>query len=459
MGGIDAKNPEPGMQIEGRLGTYKLVEDIGRGGNGRVFSVEVVSSEKVSSEKKQFEKQLPENQLPEGESFVIKILKTRFRSKTERKKREKRFEKEIRTVCKIQNEIDRIIPIYDASCFLEKKGKFTWYLMPRAVTYDFAEIRTTEEKLKDMLEIGECIAQLHKRNIVHRDIKPQNLLVYNNKICLADFGLVRNMGENEEHLTEIYEDMGPAAIRPPEMRNIVNPDGIDYQKSDVYLFAKTVWIVLTGVKEGFYEEYKRSEKRIYLDKTKLRVETAEPLHEMLESATRHDWWDRIDINQCVRHIDDQLRIITKRANNGDVGKWKYAETIKEIGETILPDKKIYQGAKSVLNVLGRMAGAVNLVFKEAGKEYDPLFLKSAKLSQDNLLELDIKSIYYGNRRKIIVEIEGISIDKDLDGVMKTKIISIQPDNKPIFTNLNKALQSLDKQICISGIYEIRLVQT
>lgn len=459
MGSFNAKDPKPGMQIKGKLGIYQLIEDIGGGGNGTVFSVKVLPSEKGSSKKQLPEKQLPEKQLPEGESFVIKILKTRFRTKEERIKRVKRFEREIRTVCDIQDEIGRIIPIYDASTFLDEKGKFTWYVMPRASAYNCQKICSTEEKLKDMREIGECIAQLHKRDIVHRDIKPQNLLSYNGRICLADFGLVRHMEENEEHLTDIHEFMGPAAIRPPEMRNIVNPDAVDYQKSDVYLFAKTVWIVLTGLKEGFYEEYKRSNKRIYLDKKKLRVETAEPLHEMMESATRHDWWERIDIEACLRHIDDQLGIITKRVSDDDIGKWKYLETIKEIGETILPDKKVYQDVQSVLGVLERMAGAVNLIFMEAEQEYDPLFLKSVKLSPDNLLELDIRNAY-GNRRKILAEIEEISIGKDLVGVMKTKMINRnrQPDNMPMLTNLSNAFQSPEKKICISGVYEVRLAQ-
>lgn len=126
--------------------------------------------------------------------------------------------------------------------------------------------------------------------------------------------MIRNMNETEEHITDIHDDMGPAAIRPPEMRSIENPEEIDYRKSDVYLFAKTVWIVWTGVKGGFPEKYKRSEKRIYQDKKKLQVETAEPLHEMLESATRHFGWDRIDIGMCMQHIDDQLNIVVKRVN-------------------------------------------------------------------------------------------------------------------------------------------------
>ncbi len=442
MGSIEGKEPKLGMVIKGKFGTYKLVKDIGGGGNGTVFSVEVISTEK---------------QLPEKQDFVAKILKDGSRSKREREKREKRFEKEIRYVYQIQKEIDRIIPIYDFSYFLEEQQNFAWYLMPKALTYNFKGIRSTEEKLKDMRDVGECIIQLHKRGLVHRDIKPKNLLVYNNRVCLADFGLVRNIDETERHITDIHDDMGPRAIRPPEMWNIENPDKIDYQKSDVYLFAKTVWIVLTGFGMGFPGEYKRSGESVYLDKKELGVETAEPLHEMLESATKHYWWDRIDISTCVQHIDNQLNIIAKTVNDVALGKWKYIETAKEVWEYV-PDIKIYQDAYSIQKVLEKMAGSVNLLFEEAGKSYEPMFFKSVKILLDKLFELEVINIY-GNRKIIVVEIEKISLEQDLSCIMDTKAIGNQPNNMRLFTNLNKALQSLDKQICISGMYGIRLVQT
>lgn len=443
MGGTNIKKPKPGMEIKGKFGIYKLVKDIGGGGNGKVFSVDVVSAEK---------------QLAESERVVIKIFSPRFCSKKEWEKREKRFEKEIRFVCKIQNEIDGIIPIYDAFCFLEKRGDFVWYVMPEASEYNFEEIDSTEQKLKDMRVVGDCIVQLHKKGFAHRDIKPRNLLVYNNRVCLSDFGLVWNMNDSEEHITDLHDTMGPMAIRPPELRNIENPEGTDYKKSDVYLFAKTVWIVLTGEKRGFHEEYRRSKEYVYLDKKKLQVETAEPLHEMMETATRHYWWDRIDMDACVRHIDDQLNIIANRVSDLDLGKWKYDETVKGMYETISPDVQIYQDVKSVLEILERMAGTVNLVFEEAGKAYEPMLLKGGKILSGNLFELDIRNIY-ANRKKILVDIEKISMMKDLSCIIGTKAVINKPDNMSVFTNLNEALQSVEKQICISGIYSIRLVQT
>lgn len=179
---------------------------------------------------------------------------------------------------------------------------------------------------------------------------------------------------------------------------------------------------------------------------------------MLESATKHYWWERIDISTCLQHIDNQLNIIAKTVNNIELGKWKYTETVKEVCEDVPADIKIYQDTHSIQKVLERMAGATNILFEEAGMSYDPMFLKNVKILQEKLFGLEIRNIY-GNRRTIVVEIEKISLTKDLSCIIDTRITANQPNNMPLFTNLNKALQSLDKQICISGIYGIRLVQT
>ena len=99
-----------------------------------------------------------------------------------------------------------------------------------------------------------------------------------------------------------------------------------------------------------------------------------------------------------------------------------------------------------------------MVFEEAGKTYEPMLFKSVKIMPENLFELDIRN-FYGNRKVIVIEIEKITIKKDLSCLVDTKIIVNQPNDVPVFTNLNKALQSDVKQICISGIYGIQLVQT
>lgn len=164
------------------------------------------------------------------------------------------------------------------------------------------------------------------------------------------------------------------------------------------------------------------------------------------------------MNVCIQYIDEQLSIITKESDDIALGKWKYAETVKEICDAVLPEVRTFQGETSILAVLERMAGAVNLVFEEAGKVYEPMLLKGVKLLPENLFELEVRNNYYRNKRKMIVRIDNISISKDLFCAMNTDIIANPPNHLPVFTKLTEALQSVDKQICISGSYIVRFMQ-
>lgn len=441
MDGINKKSPVSGMEVKGKLGKYKLGKRLGKGGNGSVFSVEVVYAKEA---------------LPKNMFFVIKILVVDSREEKEQQKREARFRKEIMCIRQIQDEIDGIIPIYDTSYDLEEKGDFDWYLMPKALNYNFKSIHSPADKLKHMRDVGECIFNLHKRKLAHRDIKPKNLLLYKNRVCLSDFGLIWDMNETEDHITEMHDKLGPAAICPPEMREIEKLDDIDYRKSDVYLFVKTVWIVMSGKSCGFSGEYIRSIREIYLDKDILQVPTAEPLHKMLELATKHYYWERIDISDCLQFINDQLNIIDKKISVLALEKWKYEEMAKEVCEIVPADIKVYQEEGAVLEILTKMSGMVNLIFEEAGKTYDPIFLKDVRILPEGLFELDVNSFFYGNiRRKIIIAVENIAMKKDLSCLLATKKISNQPYNTAVFSDINKAFKSMDKQICISGVYTVR----
>lgn len=79
--------------------------------------------------------------------------------------------------------------------------------------------------MEQMFELGNCIRQLHKLGFVHRDIKPKNLLLFDGRSCLSDLGLVRNIADADEHITEMNEPLGPRAIRPHEFQSVEEING------------------------------------------------------------------------------------------------------------------------------------------------------------------------------------------------------------------------------------------
>lgn len=88
-------------------------------------------------------------------------------------------------------------------------------------------------------------AEKHSKDqtYIHNMYKPKNLLLFDGRLCLSDFGLVRNIADTDGHITEMNEPLDPRAIRPPEFQSVEEIDGVDYQKSDVYLYAKTIWMM------------------------------------------------------------------------------------------------------------------------------------------------------------------------------------------------------------------------
>lgn len=219
-------------RIKGRFGTYTLVERLDGGGNGEVFRINI-------EDKKE--------ELPKAKGYVIKkLILDDKKGDEEKKKRKERFYREISAVCGLQDEIEGIIPIWDSSVTdSDREYDFDWYLMPLAEKYKRPQ--HVSVCLKHMHKVAETIKNLHGKEIMHRDIKPNNLMWYNNRVCITDFGLVWSDKE-DSNLTTFYDHLGPASIRPPELESGMRADLIDYKKSDVYLFAKTLWIFLTDCK-------------------------------------------------------------------------------------------------------------------------------------------------------------------------------------------------------------------
>jgi len=108
-----------------------------------------------------------------------------------------------------------------------------------------------DQRLKAALDIANGMAFLHEQNIVHRDLKTQNVLlvhpivsvtdVVHAKVC--DFGLARYLPQ-EDHQTQLTRQVGSWYFMAPE---IFDTDGDHYdQKVDVYSFAMLLYEMIAG---------------------------------------------------------------------------------------------------------------------------------------------------------------------------------------------------------------------
>jgi serine/threonine-protein kinase len=92
------------------------------------------------------------------------------------------------------------------------------------------------------LDIARALEFLHDRRYVHRDVKPDNVLLYAGGAKLADLGLAKHLSD-ESHLTALNQGIGTPYYMPYEQA--VNAHLVD-GRSDIFALGATLYHLLTG---------------------------------------------------------------------------------------------------------------------------------------------------------------------------------------------------------------------
>lgn len=106
--------------------------------------------------------------------------------------------------------------------YIEKKGQLTY-----------------KEALSIAIQVGRGIQAAHAKNIVHRDIKPQNIIISTDgKVKVTDFGIARAVSENTIH----SDVMGSVHYASPEQAR----NGYVSNRSDIYSLGIVMYEMVTG---------------------------------------------------------------------------------------------------------------------------------------------------------------------------------------------------------------------
>src|SRR6266511_4047877 len=201
------------------IGPWTLREKLGAGGNATVW--------RASRDG--------------GEDVALKVINT---TKTQREPY-RRFMQEIEFLREL-GDFPGVLPLLDAHLPQRpSSADRAWLAMPIATPIANALAEAPLETIVAALaEIAETLARLAERNVGHRDIKPGNLYELNGRWLIGDFGLVA--APDLEELTRSGKALGPAHYTAYEM--ILDPVNADPLPADVYSFAKTVFVLATGLR-------------------------------------------------------------------------------------------------------------------------------------------------------------------------------------------------------------------
>lgn len=216
-----------------------------------------------------------------------------------------RFNDEIEILKKInnlQNPLIQVIPLIDSYTNLDGDG-FPWFTMPEAIPLEkyIADKRPTPLTiLKGMLEVCRTLEILHKENIFHRDIKPDNILIYKGRWYLGDFGIATF--PNKQEITREGCKLGSLHFYAPEM--LSTKSATSGEHADIFSFAKTLWVLLSGQKYPLAGEM-RLDRAEALVSTYCQINKIEFIDEVISHCTSFTPSQRPNISsvkQCIEKV-------------------------------------------------------------------------------------------------------------------------------------------------------------
>ena len=199
---------------------YRVVRELGGGGMSRVFLATEVAL---------------------GRTVVIKVLTPELAAGVNRE----RFRREVQLAAGLQHPM--IVPLLTAG---EAEG-LLWYTMPFVEGESLREriqrgVMSQRDALPILIDVARALGAAHRKGIVHRDIKPGNILLHENHAVVADFGVAKALTASVSDSTGLTTSglaVGtPAYMSPEQAAGDATVDG----RADIYALGCVAYELLSG---------------------------------------------------------------------------------------------------------------------------------------------------------------------------------------------------------------------
>jgi tRNA A-37 threonylcarbamoyl transferase component Bud32/tetratricopeptide (TPR) repeat protein len=159
-----------------------------------------------------------------------------------------RFRAEIETTARLSH--PHIVPIFDSGALETDRGPSPYYVMP---VIEGPSLRhrldqegqlSVDEALAVCRDVASALSYAHDHGVIHRDVKPENILLTAGQALLTDFGIAKPASPDERRtLTATGFAVGtPSYMSPEQMAGETRLDG----RSDLYALAIVLYEMLGG---------------------------------------------------------------------------------------------------------------------------------------------------------------------------------------------------------------------
>lgn len=209
----------------GKFGNFELLEEIGRGGMGVVYRAYQPAADRTVALK------------------VIRRDRLEGLEQNSQTSAIDRFRQEAQAAGRLQH--DHIVTVFDVGEVDGSQFFSMRYVQGQSLAEIIRKQPLQSRRAAAYLEpVSRAVATAHAAGILHRDLKPHNILVdtLTDRALVADFGLAK-LADVGDELTRVGEVMGTPAYMSPEQARDTSQVTL---ASDVYSLGATLYCLITG---------------------------------------------------------------------------------------------------------------------------------------------------------------------------------------------------------------------